>query len=75
MKTKKLAKACLSAMLHRVVEGGARAQAAQAKLELGRVDEAMDIAFDIEPLLHEANHLLQSASLLRHDRLSKVTDD
>lgn len=25
----------------------------------------MDIAYDIEPLLYEANHLLQSASLLR----------
>lgn len=26
----------------------------------------MDIAYDIEPLLYEANHLMQSASLLRH---------
>lgn len=34
-------------------------------LKLGRFDEAMDIAFKIEPLLYEANHFLQSASLLR----------
>ncbi|GLK78101.1 hypothetical protein GCM10008171_33550 [Methylopila jiangsuensis] len=63
--SKKLGKACLSAMVRRVVESGERARGAQELLKLGRFDEAMDIAYEIEPLLYEANHLLQSASLLR----------
>ncbi|MDR6284511.1 hypothetical protein HNR47_000494 [Methylopila jiangsuensis] len=65
MTSKKLGKACLSAMVRRVVESGERARGAQELLKLGRFDEAMDIAYEIEPLLYEANHLLQSASLLR----------
>jgi hypothetical protein len=64
--SKKLGKACLNAMMRRVVESGERARGAQELLKLGRVDEAMDVAYDIEPLLYEANHLMQSASLLRH---------
>ncbi|RXF72854.1 hypothetical protein [Hansschlegelia zhihuaiae] len=72
MSSKKLGKACLTAMMRRVVESGERARGAQELLELGRFDEAMDIAYDIEPLLYEANHLMQSASLLRHaDRNSE----
>ncbi|MFC7053366.1 hypothetical protein ACFQI3_11770 [Hansschlegelia quercus] len=66
MSSKKLGKACLKAMMRRVVESGKRARGAQELLKLGRVDEAMDVAYDIEPLLYEANHLMQSASLLRH---------
>lgn len=62
---RKLGSACLSAMIQRIVESGERARGAQQLLELGRFDEAMDIAYEIEPLLFEANHLLQSASLLR----------
>lgn len=47
--------------------GERRASArAQERLKLGRFDEAMDIACEIEPRLYEANHLMQSASLLRH---------
>jgi hypothetical protein len=70
--SKKLGKACLKAMMHRVVESGERARGAQELLKLGRFDEAMDIAYDIEPMLYEANHLMQSASLLRHaDRETK----
>lgn len=65
MTSKKLGKACLSAMVRRVVESGERARGAQELLKLGRFDEAMDIAYEIEPLLYEANHLLQSASLLK----------
>ncbi|HVI27861.1 hypothetical protein [Hansschlegelia sp.] len=65
MSSKKLGKVCLQAMMHRVVESGERARGAQELLKLGRFDEAMDIAYDIEPLLYEANHLMQSASLLR----------
>jgi hypothetical protein len=70
--SKKLGKACLTAMMRRVVESGERARGAQELLKLGRFDEAMDIAYEIEPLLYEANHLIQSASLLRHaDRKSE----
>lgn len=65
MTSNKLGKACLHAMIRRVVESGERARGAQELLKLGRLDEAMDIAYEIEPLLYEANHLLQSASLLR----------
>ncbi len=72
MSSKKLGKACLTAMMRRVVESGERARGAQELLKLGRFDEAMDIAYEIEPLLYEANHLIQSASLLRHaDRKSE----
>ena len=66
MSLKKLGKVCLKAMMHRVVESGERARGAQELLKLGRFDEAMDVAYEIEPLLYEANHLMQSASLLRH---------
>jgi len=52
-------------MIRRVVEIGERARGAQELLKLGRFDEARDIAYDIEPLLYDANHLIQSASLLR----------
>jgi hypothetical protein len=70
--SKKLGKVCLKAMMHRMVESGERARGAQELLKLGRFDEAMDIAYEIEPLLYEANHLMQSASLLRNaDRRSE----
>ena len=52
MRSKKLAEACLTSMFGRV-EGGGRAQAGQERLKLGRVDEAMEIAFELEPLLRE----------------------
>jgi hypothetical protein len=42
--SKKLGKACLNAMMRRVVESGERARGAQELLKLGRVDEAMDVA-------------------------------
>lgn len=72
MTSKKLGKACLNAMIKRVVESGERARGAEALLKLGRFDEAMDVAYEIEPLLYEANHLLQNASLLLHaDRRSE----
>jgi len=45
--SKKLGKACLSAMVRRVVESGERARGAQELLKLGRFDEAMDIAYEI----------------------------
>lgn len=60
MPSKKLGKVCLQAMMHRVVEGGERARGAQELLKLGRFDEAMDVAYEIEPMLYEANHLMQS---------------
>ncbi len=47
MTSKKLGKACLSAMVRRVVESGERARGAQELLKLGRFDEAMDIAYEI----------------------------
>lgn len=56
MLSKKLGKACLNAMMRRVMESGERARGAQELLKLERFDEAMDIAYDIEPLLYEANH-------------------
>lgn len=75
MSSKKLGKACLKAMMHRVVESGERARRAQELLKLSRFDEAMDVAYEIEPLLYEANHLIQSASLLRHaDRKDKKSN-
>jgi len=54
-------------MFERVAECGDQARAARELLALGRIDEAMNIAYEIEPLLYEANHLLQSASLLRRE--------
>lgn len=65
--SRKLAKVCLRAMFERVTECGDQARAARKLLALGRVDEAMNIAYEIEPLLYEANHLMQSASLLRRE--------
>lgn len=46
---------------------GDQARAARELLTLGRIDEAMNIAYEIEPLLYEANHLMQSASFLRRE--------
>ena len=54
-------------MFDRVVDCGGRAQAAKELLAHGRFDEAMEAAYEIEPRLYEAGHLLQSASLLRRD--------
>ena len=52
-------------MVRWVVESGEQAKSAEELLKLGRFDEAMDVAFEIKPLLCEPNHLLTSASLLR----------
>lgn len=65
--SRKLAKACLRSMFERVADCWDRARAARELLALGRIDEAMNIAYKIEPLLYEANHLMQSASLLRRE--------
>ena len=64
MRLNKIGAACLGAMVRRVVESGEGAKSADELLKLGRFNEAMDVAFEIEPLLYEANDLLQSASLL-----------
>ncbi len=45
-------------MVRRIVESGERAKSAEELLKLGRFNEAMDVAFEIEPLLNQANHLL-----------------
>ena len=72
MSSKKLGKACLKAMMHRVVQSGERARGVHELLKLERFDEAMDVAYGIEPPLYEANHFMQSVSLFRHaDRESK----
>jgi hypothetical protein len=58
VKSNKIGVACLSAMVRRIVESGERAKSAEELLKLGRFNEAMDVAFEIEPLLNQANHLL-----------------
>ena len=66
-------KACLDSMAEAVEGAASLAKAARACADAGNVDAAFKIALDIEPLLHEADYLIQAASTVR--RRSNPVDE
>ena len=59
--------ACIQAMLDRIATVASLADTAATLRRQGDEKRAFDVVLDIEPLLHEADHLLQAASALRRD--------
>jgi hypothetical protein len=59
--------ACIQAMLDRIATVASLADTAATLRKQGDEERAFDVVLDIEPLLHEADHLLQAASALRRD--------
>ena len=57
--------ACIKIVSSTVGEADAIAKAARHCAEAGQSDRAFQIALDIEPLLDEANSLLQAAAVIR----------
>ncbi len=60
--------ACIFAMIDRVTGAVSLATTALTLLKKGEDDRAFDIALEIEPLLDEANYLLQAAATLRRSQ-------
>lgn len=57
--------ACIHVVVKRLEEAAAIAAAASALLRQGQDDHAFALALDLEPLMHDANHALQAAFVLR----------
>ena len=58
-------KACIDMIGSLVGEADALARAAKTCASSGEVERAFQIALDVEPLLGEANALLQAAGVIR----------
>lgn len=58
-------KACIDLMGKAVGEIDGLMKAAKACVEAGQVERAFHVALDIEPILSEANYLLQAAAVIR----------
>lgn len=71
--TEAIVKTCLSAMHEAIKEAASSSTAAMACIEAGNHRRAFEIALDIEPLINEANMLLQACSILRR-RTSPESD-
>jgi len=59
-------KACIESMVELLNEAASLAKATKACTDAGNVDAAFKLTLDIEPLLHEANYLIQAASTVRN---------
>ena len=55
-------KACIESMSELLEGAASLGRATKACTEAGNVDAAFKLTLDIEPLLHEANYLIQAAS-------------
>jgi hypothetical protein len=55
----------IAAMIERILMAASLADTASALAKKGEDERAFEIALEIEPLLHEANTVLQAASILR----------
>ena len=62
-------KACLQEIQSRLNEAASISKAASACAEAGNADKGVEVALDIEQLLHDATGLLGAASML--NRLAK----
>jgi hypothetical protein len=62
---------CVAAMIERILTAASLADTASTLAKNGEDERAFEIALEIEPLLHEANTVLQAASVLR--RLQRET--
>ncbi len=71
--TDNIVKTCLSTMHETIKEAASSSTAAMACIEAGNHRRAFEIALDIEPLINEANMLLQACSILRR-RLNPSSD-
>jgi hypothetical protein len=56
---------CVAAMIERILTAASLADTASTLAKKGEDERAFEIALEIEPLLHEANTALQTASILR----------
>jgi hypothetical protein len=63
--TDTIVKTCLNAMHEAIKEAASSSIAAMACIEAGNHRRAFEIALDIEPLLNDANMMLQACSILR----------
>jgi hypothetical protein len=61
--------ACLAEMRQRLDEAASIAQAAQAYADDGNIAKGIEIALDLDQLVHEVQTFLYAASLI--DRISK----
>jgi hypothetical protein len=52
-------------MIRRITEAASLAGTASTLTQNGEEERAFEIALEIEPLLHDANTMLQAASILR----------
>jgi hypothetical protein len=59
---------CIAAMIDRVTMAASLARNADMLLKKGKANKAFEVALNIEPLLHEANHLLQAACAFEGSR-------
>lgn len=66
---------CLSEISERLVAANAMAKGALVCAEEGNQQAALRIALDLEPLIHEANTLLNAASLMNRLRNKTGEDD
>ena len=62
-------KACLKEIHTRLDQAASIAKAANACAEAGNADKGVQVALDIEELIHEATRLLDAATLI--NRLAK----
>jgi hypothetical protein len=58
-------KACIDLIGSVVVEAEALTRAAKTCAAAGEIERAFQIVLDVEPLLNEANSLLQAAGVIR----------
>jgi hypothetical protein len=59
---------CIAEMIDRVAMAASLARNAETLLKKGEANKAFEVALDIEPFLHEANHLLQAACAFEGSR-------
>jgi hypothetical protein len=58
-------KACIESMVELLDEAASLAKVTKACMDAGNVEAAFKVTLDIEPLLHEANYVIQAASTVR----------
>ena len=58
-------KACIDLVGSLVSEAESLTRAARMCAADGKIEQAFQIALDVEPLLHEANSLVQAAGVIR----------
>lgn len=71
--TEAIVETCITTMHEAIAEAESSSSAAMACINAGNHRRAFEIALDVEPLLSDANNLLQARSILRR-RMSPPGD-